>query len=145
MLIFLFVILAPNSETVSNTINVTFYAPCCTRRRIYKGETFFQAALRKCKEETGLSGTAIQVLGVWNSFFPTSSWDTSNIHGTQTVGVPVLIEVQDQAEILLDDTSQRFRWTNLDPEEEGTKDEDQFIVQVLGRLKAWKSTFKRSD
>mmetsp|Transcript_15842 Transcript_15842/g.31526 ORF Transcript_15842/g.31526 Transcript_15842/m.31526 type:complete len:257 (-) Transcript_15842:1779-2549(-) len=113
--------------------------------RMYKGESFFKAALRKCKEETGLSGTAIQVLGVFNSFFPTSSWDTSLIHGTQTVGIPVLIEVKDDAEILLDDTSQRFRWTSVDPEEEATKGEDQFIVQVLARMKAWSNTFKRKS
>ncbi len=36
--------------------------------RIYKGETFFDAAIRKTKEETGLRGKPIQILGVYNTF-----------------------------------------------------------------------------
>jgi len=36
--------------------------------RIYKGETFFDAAIRKVKEETGLIGKPIQVLGFYNTF-----------------------------------------------------------------------------
>jgi ADP-ribose pyrophosphatase YjhB (NUDIX family) len=36
--------------------------------RIHKGETFFDAAFRKVKEETGLHGKPLQVLGVYNTF-----------------------------------------------------------------------------
>jgi hypothetical protein len=36
--------------------------------RIYKGETFFDAAIRKTKEETGLKGKPIQILGFYNTF-----------------------------------------------------------------------------
>ncbi|GMI21167.1 hypothetical protein TrRE_jg10923 [Triparma retinervis] len=37
--------------------------------RMFKGETFFAAALRKCRDETGISGKAAQVLGVYNTHF----------------------------------------------------------------------------
>ena len=81
--------------------------------RHIKGETFFSAAERKCKSETGLRGTATQVLGVWNTFFPTSAWDIKNasgeMAGTQTVNVAVYIEVADGSEVLLNKTSDRFR------------------------------------
>ena len=43
--------------------------------RLLKGETFFDAAIRKAKQETGIEGVKpIQVLGLWNTFFPTSHW-----------------------------------------------------------------------
>jgi len=45
--------------------------------RMLKGETFFDAAKRKAQQETGLNDvTCVQVLGIWNTFFPTSNWDT---------------------------------------------------------------------
>jgi hypothetical protein len=43
--------------------------------RLLKGETFFDAAIRKAKQETGIDGVKpIQILGLWNTFFPTSHW-----------------------------------------------------------------------
>jgi ADP-ribose pyrophosphatase YjhB (NUDIX family) len=79
--------------------------------RLFKGETFFAAAQRKAREETGLTNvTCIQVLGVWNTFFPTSNWDTESDKGTQTVNPIVLVELNDDdADVKLDDTSEEVR------------------------------------
>ncbi|GMH74474.1 hypothetical protein TrLO_g15844 [Triparma laevis f. longispina] len=113
--------------------------------RMFKGETFFDAALRKCKEETGLKGNAVQILTCTNTFFPTSSWDIEGIKGTQTMNAVVLVEVADGSEVLLDKTSDRFRWTSTDPDDFSTREEDKYIVNALNHLKAWNNTFKRAD
>lgn len=86
--------------------------------RLLKGETFFDAARRKAQQETGLTNvTCIQVLGVWNTFFPTSHWDTATKKGTQTVNPIVLVELNDPgADVTLDETSEQWRWIGLDPE-----------------------------
>jgi len=45
--------------------------------RLFKGETFFDGAVRKAREETGLVDVEpVQILGFYNTFFPTSAWDT---------------------------------------------------------------------
>jgi 8-oxo-dGTP pyrophosphatase MutT (NUDIX family) len=45
---------------------------CRPGGRIFKGETFFVAAERKLKEETGLtSSVPTTVLGFYNTLFPT--------------------------------------------------------------------------
>ena len=110
--------------------------------RMYKGETFFSAAVRKTKEETGLSDAKpIQVLGVWNTFFPTSHWDTEEETGTQTVNPIVLVELEQGAEVLLDYTGDRYRWISLDPDEAQKNDEDKYVVGALQRLKSWNVTY----
>lgn len=106
--------------------------------RIFKGETFFAAALRKTKDETGVEGCASQVLGVCNTFFPRSSWDIENEKGTQTVNVVVLVELKEGSQIILDNTSERYRWLPLDGEAE---DEDKYVKKQLQRLEAWNATF----
>jgi ADP-ribose pyrophosphatase YjhB (NUDIX family) len=80
--------------------------------RLIKGETFFAAAQRKAREETGLTNvTCIQILGVWNTFFPTSNWDNETDKGTQTVNPIVLVELNDvDADVKLDDTSEEVRF-----------------------------------
>lgn len=110
--------------------------------RIFKGETFFDTAIRKAKEETGLLQVKpIQVLGVWNTFFPTSKWDTGEKKGTQTVNPIVLVEVQESCgNIKLDTTSESFRWIVLDPAIAEANGEDQYVVQALRRLHAWNSS-----
>jgi len=113
--------------------------------RQFKGETFFKAAERKCKSETGIKGIATQVLGVWNTFFDTSAWDIKGINGTQTINIAVYIEVPDGSEVFLDKTSNRFRWININPDYPGHKDEDPFVISVLRRMKAYNHTFHRMD
>jgi colanic acid biosynthesis protein WcaH len=107
--------------------------------RLLKGETFFAAASRKAQEETGLTDVKpIQILGVWNTFFPTSHWDTATEKGTQTVNAVVLVELNDPGAVVqLDETSERWRWIPLDPETASKNGEDRYVLQALLRLKAW--------
>lgn len=111
--------------------------------RIFKGETFFAAAIRKAQQETGLTlVTPIQVLGVWNTFFPTSHWDTPTEKGTQTVNAIVLVELNDAgADVNLDETSEESRWIPLDPEAAQLNGEDRYVLEALRRLKAWNPTY----
>eukprot|EP00667_Euglena_gracilis_P019145 EG_transcript_20459 len=66
--------------------------------RMYRGESFFAAAVRKTAEETGCPETAVTaraVLQVWNTFFPDSSWDEQRrpgYEGSQTVNAVVLCD-----------------------------------------------------
>lgn len=105
--------------------------------RLLKGETFFAAAQRKALQETGLSCVKpIQVLGVWNTFFPRSSWDTEESKGTQTVNPIVLVEIlEDATDIKLDDQSENYRWIGLDPT--AAAGEDRYVLEALYRLQAW--------
>jgi 8-oxo-dGTP pyrophosphatase MutT (NUDIX family) len=115
--------------------------------RLLKGETFFAAATRKAKEETGLTNvTPIQVLGVWNTFFPTSNWDTDTKKGTQTVNPIVLVELNDDNEtnanlVQLDSTSENYRWISLDPKAATEAGEDRYVLQALLRLQAWDPSY----
>ena len=111
--------------------------------RLLKGETFFSAAIRKAQQETGLVDVRpIQVLGVWNTFFPTSHWDTDTEKGTQTVNPIVLVELQTPgADVVLDDTCERWRWIGLDPDEASANGDDKYVVGALRRLQAWNATY----
>mmetsp|Transcript_9897 Transcript_9897/g.20604 ORF Transcript_9897/g.20604 Transcript_9897/m.20604 type:complete len:231 (-) Transcript_9897:76-768(-) len=114
--------------------------------RMLKGETFFDAAQRKAVQETGLSNTTcVQVLGIWNTFFPTSNWDTPESKGTQTVNAIVLVELQGVGEeIALDETSEDSRWISLDPELAKANGEDKYVLQGLLRLESWNPGYHKS-
>lgn len=107
--------------------------------RLLKGETFFAAAVRKAKQETGLDNVRpVQVLGIWNTFFPTSHWDNEESKGTQTVNPIVLVELVNptlSTNVTLDATSENYRWIGLDPNDNQT--EDKYVLQALLRLRAW--------
>jgi len=112
--------------------------------RMLKGETFFDAAKRKAQEETGLTNVScLQVLGIWNTFFPTSNWDTEKEKGTQTVNAIVLVELNDTegANVELDDTSEEYRWISLDPSEAEKNGEDKYVLQGLLRLQSWNPSY----
>lgn len=52
--------------------------------RMFRGETFFQAAVRKISDETGSDARChrpVSVVQVWNTFFPDSSWDNERLPG----------------------------------------------------------------
>lgn len=75
--------------------------------RLLKGETFFAAAVRKIREETG-NPTAdvvpIGIINVWNTFFPDSNWDEGRLpgrEGTQTVNITVFCELRGDDELLV--------------------------------------------
>jgi 8-oxo-dGTP pyrophosphatase MutT (NUDIX family) len=112
--------------------------------RLLKGETFFDAAIRKAQEETGVNAEhvrPVQVLGVWNTFFPTSAWDDDSSRGTQTVNPIVLVEMSNSnVEIKLDGTSDGYRWISLDPD--SATSEDPYVQQALLRLRAWNPNYK---
>jgi len=110
--------------------------------RMFKGETFFSCAIRKAREETGLTDVRpIQVLGFYNTFFPTSAWDSEDKKGTQTVNPIILVEIQESKDILLDRTSERYRWISLDPALAENNGEDKYVVGALLRLQAWISMY----
>jgi len=107
--------------------------------RMLKGESFFAAATRKAVQETGISNVKpIQVLGIWNTFFPTSHWDTDSEKGTQTVNAVVLVEItHDESDVKLDNTSEQYKWISLDPDVSIRNGEDPYVVKNLQRLRAW--------
>jgi colanic acid biosynthesis protein WcaH len=111
--------------------------------RLLKGETFFAAARRKAKQETGISDVQpIQVLGVWNTFFPTSHWDDNESKGTQTVNPIVLVEVlQAGADVELDETSESYQWISLDPDAAAKAGHDRYVLQALLRLQDWDQSY----
>lgn len=69
--------------------------------RMFKGETFFATAARKLRDETGNSQVNIvsqEILAVWNTFFPDSSWDADRLpgrEGCQTVNIVVFCKLGD--------------------------------------------------
>lgn len=114
--------------------------------RLLKGETFFAAAKRKARDETGIDEVrCVQVLGVWNTFFPTSHWDNDKSQGTQTVNPIVLVEVeQPGVDVKLDETSENYRWISLDPDEAAENGEDKYVVGALRRLRAWNPDYENA-
>lgn len=72
---------------------------------MFRGETFAATAERKIRDETGnqsLAVRAVGVVGVWNTFFPDSSWDSSRRpgrEGTQTVNISVFCTLSESAEV----------------------------------------------
>jgi 8-oxo-dGTP pyrophosphatase MutT (NUDIX family) len=127
----------------ATTTTTTTTTATTTGGRLLKGETFFAAAARKARQETGLERVQpIQVLGVWNTFFPTSHWDTDAKRGTQTVNPIVLVELLDaNVDIKLDDTSENYRWIGLDPAVAEANGEDRYVLQALLRLQAWNPSY----
>jgi ADP-ribose pyrophosphatase YjhB (NUDIX family) len=69
--------------------------------RIFKGETFYDTAIRKIRDETGNKNAIVKplgVLGVWNTFFPDSCHDANRKEGragTQTINISVACEIDD--------------------------------------------------
>lgn len=93
--------------------------------RMLKGETFYTAACRKIKEETGNSTSDVRpvtVLRVWNTFFSDSSWDdgrSDEEKGCQTVNIIVICEIDDQGQHFKATESKEWavsahRWITVD-------------------------------
>lgn len=67
--------------------------------RMFKGETFYDAAVRKIRDETGQQRAVVKPVGVvtvWNTFFPDSHWDAerqAGREGTQTVNIVVMCDI----------------------------------------------------
>lgn len=139
-------------ERASEPVKGTWWWP---GGRMFKGETFFDTALRKIKDEVGIDLSSndgsdkgkekvlLQVMGVYNTFFPTSAWDEGDEKGTQTVNAIVLIVLpeNDKYDVLLDKTSERFKWISLDVDEAEKNKEDKYVIEGLRRLEAWNGTY----
>eukprot|EP01035_Chromulina_nebulosa_P017642 gene17642-23220_t len=73
--------------------------------RMFRGETFYDTAIRKIKDETGNSNAVVSPVGivsVWNTFFPDSNWDKERQEGregTQTVNTTVVCRLQGDGKI----------------------------------------------
>lgn len=67
--------------------------------RIFKGETFYDSAVRKIRDETGRKEAHVKPVGIvtaWNTFFPDSHWDAERKpghEGTQTVNIVVVCDI----------------------------------------------------
>jgi hypothetical protein len=86
----------------------------------------------------------IQVLGVWNAFFPALHWDTPTEKGTQTVNPVVLVELPTPGgDAVLDNTSERWRWISLDPSAPMANGENKYVEQALLRLKEWNLEYSK--
>ncbi len=72
---------------------------------------------------------------------PTSHWDTAEEKGTQTVQPIVLVELEEDAEVLLDQTSDLFKWISADPYQAEIDEEDKYVVGALKRYQAWNYMF----
>ena len=89
-----------------------------------------------------------KVLGVWNTFFPTSHWDNDTSKGTQTVNPIVLVELNGDdgasyEEVKLDETSAEYRWISLDPDVAEANGEDKYVLQALLRLREWDPNYHK--
>ena len=81
--------------------------------RMFRGETFYQTAVRKISDESGFNSSFIHPQGivhVWNTFFPDSSWDIDRLpgrEGTQTVNIVVMCTLDDLDEDRVDQHQQQ--------------------------------------
>ncbi len=78
--------------------------------RIYKGESFFECAQRKCNDEIGIKITPQAIVNVYSTVFPDSSWDCP----THTINIVVLAYC-DQESILpkLDHFHSGYKWVSI--------------------------------
>lgn len=79
--------------------------------RIFKGESFYQSAVRKTKKESDLDICPIAQLSTYSLYFAESAWGPG-VH-TDTKGTVVLVLCDDQP-LLLDEHHQAFKWVPMD-------------------------------
>uniref|UniRef100_A0A7S4Q1W7 Nudix hydrolase domain-containing protein n=1 Tax=Alexandrium monilatum TaxID=311494 RepID=A0A7S4Q1W7_9DINO len=113
--------------------------------RMLKGETFFDTALRKVREEVGLDASELQperVLSVWNTFFnasvhvprAASEGSTADRAGrgpaTQTVNTVVHVTLRDGARSpALDEHHSGFRWVG--PSDASLAGLDRYVLAAV--------------
>jgi colanic acid biosynthesis protein WcaH len=94
--------------------------------RVYKGETLAECAKRKCREELGLRFTDVTViknLGVVETFFPDSAWNTQ----THTINTLYLVLLNSEVVPNIDNTCQNYKWVPIDTIPEG---EDPYVKNI---------------
>lgn len=79
--------------------------------RIYKGESFFDAAQRKCKEEINLEVLPISIIDVYTTIFPDSAWDCQ----THTVNVAILCtcQVNTSTPLVFNNDHGDYKWRSI--------------------------------
>ena len=60
--------------------------------RVLKGELLRDAAIRKVKEEVGVNGKIINMIGIYETFFNTSRFNAKNKSNTHSLSVCFLVE-----------------------------------------------------
>ena len=102
--------------------------------RMLRGETFFESAKRKLKEETNLTSEPKRVLGVVNTFFEKCEWKTRA--GTQTVNILVHVEVDNIQELKLNDLHTKYEWIEIQEQDKF----DRYIKDGLNLLSKAKNS-----
>lgn len=92
------------------------------------GETLYAAAVRKTKEETGVLAEPLGVLGVFNTFFPSSAWGDSDTH---TINVIVHLRTKTN-EVVVDDTSEEHCWIGHND----IKRYDPYVQEIMRMVKS---------
>jgi ADP-ribose pyrophosphatase YjhB (NUDIX family) len=96
--------------------------------RLFKGESFFECAKRKCLEEDNLTVLPQLVLDVYSTMHPDSPYDCQ----THTVNIAVFALCNDQR-AALDENHADYCWVDLDqvPEHAYLKDIHQKAVAFI--------------
>jgi ADP-ribose pyrophosphatase YjhB (NUDIX family) len=85
--------------------------------RQLKGESFFQAAQRKCKQEDGLTIIPLQLLDNYSTIFPDSAWldpETGQSLPTHTNNQVVLALLHPGSHVQLDKYHAEARWVSIE-------------------------------
>lgn len=96
--------------------------------RIFKGESFYESAVRKTKKESNLDICPIAQLGTYSTYFLESAWGL-DVH-TDTKNTVVLALCNHQTP-LLDEHHQTFKWIPIDE-----VPEDPYILAAYKEAKA---------
>lgn len=78
--------------------------------RVFKGESFYEAAIRKTKKESGLDICPVAQLGTYSTYFSESAWGL-DVH-TDTKNTAILTLCGNQG-VLLDESHQSFKWVPI--------------------------------
>lgn len=73
--------------------------------RVLKGEMALEAATRKLRAETGIEGRFFKFVGYYEDFYETSAFDVP----CHSISIVYETEVDEQR-IMVDETSEDFRW-----------------------------------
>jgi colanic acid biosynthesis protein WcaH len=79
--------------------------------RVFKGESFYESAIRKTKKESGLNICPIDQLGTYSTYFSESAWG-ADVH-TDTKNT-VILALCDEQDARLDEHHQDLTWVSID-------------------------------
>ncbi len=79
--------------------------------RIFKGESFYESAVRKTKNETGINIIPLAQLGTYTTYFTESAWGADVPTDTKNTVVLALCKNEETS---LDRYHEDFRWVSID-------------------------------